>query len=357
LYVPRIAEQTFPTDPARLDGLTVIATTGDRAFAARLAAVPAPQDQVSYGAQMYDCVVILALATQAAGTVDAGQVAAQVGPVTNGGRACSNVADCMALLAANEDIDFNGATGRIAIDGQGDVSTARITTLRIVEGQLQEIAAEDVDLEALRRQEVYASALFTAQVQQALRFLGLYDGEVTGVWDEATTEAVRALQRQLGLPETGVYDEATDAALRARAGDLAGGLATSVSALQQALTELGFYTGPIDGRFSAETADAVRAFQRTVGVPETGVLDLATLRALYLYVPPGGPPPVPPTVAPPVPPPATEPPTPPATVPPATVPPATEPDEPEPDGGATLYDVLARDGRFDTLVDLLRAVG
>ena len=32
MYVPRIAEQTFPDDPARLDGLTVIASTGDRAF-------------------------------------------------------------------------------------------------------------------------------------------------------------------------------------------------------------------------------------------------------------------------------------------------------------------------------------
>ena len=37
MNVPRIAEQTFPADPARLDGLRVIATTGDRAFASRLA--------------------------------------------------------------------------------------------------------------------------------------------------------------------------------------------------------------------------------------------------------------------------------------------------------------------------------
>ena len=35
MYVPRIAEQTFPDNPARLDGLTVIASTGDRAFESR----------------------------------------------------------------------------------------------------------------------------------------------------------------------------------------------------------------------------------------------------------------------------------------------------------------------------------
>ena len=41
LLVPRLAEQTFPSDPTRADGLTVIGTTGDRALMARLGQVPA----------------------------------------------------------------------------------------------------------------------------------------------------------------------------------------------------------------------------------------------------------------------------------------------------------------------------
>ena len=57
--------------------------------------------------------------------------------------------------------------------------------------------------------------------------------------------------------------------------------ATSVAQLQQALTDLGFYSGPIDGRYSAATIEAVRAFQRDLGVPETGVIDVATLQAIY----------------------------------------------------------------------------
>ena len=36
MLVPRLAEQTFPDDPTRADGLTVIGTTGDRALMTRL---------------------------------------------------------------------------------------------------------------------------------------------------------------------------------------------------------------------------------------------------------------------------------------------------------------------------------
>ncbi len=351
MNVPRLAEQTFPSDPARLDGVRVIATTGDRAFAGRLAAVPASQDQVSYGAQMYDCAVTLALAAAAAGSADPAAISTQIRAVTSGGRTCSNPADCLALIAANEDLDFDGATGGIAIDEHGDVTTARITTLRVAEATLQEIASEDVDLVALAQQDVYASALFTAQVQQTLRLLGLYEGEVTGVWDQATTDGVVALQRQLGVPETGQWDEATDAAFRARYGGLVGGMATSVTALQTKLTELGLYSGPIDGRWSAELSDAVRALQRQLGVPETGVIDLETLRAVYAATTPA---PAPTTV------PTTSPaPTAPPTQPPPTEPPPTEPapTTTEP-AGDTLYDVLVNDeeGRFTTLVDLLRSI-
>jgi branched-chain amino acid transport system substrate-binding protein len=355
MYVPRIAEQTFPENPARLDGLTVIATTGDRAFAGRLEAVPASQDQVSYGAQMYDCAVTIALAAAAAGSADPAAISTQIRAVTSGGRVCSNPADCLELLAANEDIDFDGATGGIAIDENGDVTTARITTLRVADATLQEVAAEDVDLVALAQQDVYAAALFTSQVQQTLKLLGLYAGPVTGIWDQATTDAVVALQRQLGVPETGQWDEATDAAFRARYGEMVGGLSTSITSIQLALTELGLYSGPIDGRWSAELSESIRALQRQLGVPETGVVDLATLRALYAA---NAPEPAPTTVAPTAPPPTAPPPTqPPPTQPPATDPPATDPPATDPPpAGDTILDVLVAQGDFTTLVGLIQSI-
>ena len=132
----------------------------------------------------------------------------------------------------------------------------------VSDGQLQPVSTRDVDLVAERQQEIFDSAVFVAQLQQALKVLGYYDGDVTGVYDDATTAAVAALQRDLGLPETGEYDEATDAALRQRLGDRLDTFTGAVSDLQEALTELGYYSGPIDGRYSAATVAAVKAFQK-----------------------------------------------------------------------------------------------
>jgi uncharacterized surface protein with fasciclin (FAS1) repeats len=335
LLVPRIAEQTFPDDPSRADGLTIIGTTGDRAITARLREVPAPQDQLLYGAQMYDCAITIALAAIAAGSSDPAAVGAQIQAVTAGGRTCSTFAHCVELLAAGEDIDYAGATGGIAIDANGDISTARIATVTVV----------------------------TTQLQQVLKLLGYFEGDVTGVFDEATADAVRALQRDLGLPETGEYDEATDAALRARLGSGAAALGTAVSQLQEELTALGYYSGPIDGRYSAETIAAIRAFQADLGVPQTGLLDPATLRAIYARGQQGVvpvEPPAPPVTDPPAPPAPTVAPAPTTTAPPPTAPPATEPppdtEAPAPEQ-PTLFEVLAADPQFSTLVGLLRSLG
>ena len=369
LLVPRLAEQTFPSDPTRADGLTVIGTTGDRALMARLGQVTASEDQVAYGPQMYDCVISLALAATAAGSTDPAAVAEELTAVTTEGRTCSTFVHCVELLASGEDIDYDGTTGRIAFDEAGDISSARVTTASVVDGVLQPVTAVDVDLVAQRQQEIFDSAVFVTQLQLALRALGFYEGDITGVYDEATTAAVAALQRDLGLPETGEFDEATDAALRERLGGPLDAFTASVTGLQEALTERGYYSGPIDGRYSAELIAAIKAFQRDLGVPATGVIDVATLQAIYARgvasgtatqptVPPtppstappatAAPPSAPPTVPPTAPAPATT--ATPATQPPETTAPAT-PEEPD------LYAVLSADPQFSTFVEVARAAG
>ena len=230
---------------------------------------------------MYDCVISLALAATAAGSTEPAAVGEQLTAVTTEGRTCSTFAHCVELLAAGEDIDYDGTTGRIAFDEAGDISSARVTTASVVDGVLQPVTATDVDLVAQRQQEIFDSAVFVTQLQLALKALGYYEGDITGVYDEATTAAVAALQRDLGLPDTGEFDEATDAALRERLGGRLDAFTASVTELQQALTERGYYTGPIDGRYSAELIAAIKAFQRDLGVPETGVIDVATLQAIY----------------------------------------------------------------------------
>ncbi len=60
-----------------------------------------------------------------------------------------------------------------------------------------------------------------------------------------------------------------------------GSSGSAVRALQEALTELGFYSGEISSQFGTETYDAVIAFQKKNKYPETGIVD-ANLQA-FLY--------------------------------------------------------------------------
>ena len=78
-----------------------------------------------------------------------------------------------------------------------------------------------------------------------------------------------------------MWDEATAAALATALGENAALLAQSTKDIQQLMTDLGYYTGPIDGIWNQELTDAIKALQRDLGVPETGVFDSATLQAIY----------------------------------------------------------------------------
>ena len=57
-----------------------------------------------------------------------------------------------------------------------------------------------------------------------------------------------------------------------------------IEAIQRALVERGFEPGKIDGAMGSRTRDALRAFQRSIGLPDTGRIDDATLAALGLKV-------------------------------------------------------------------------
>lgn len=66
-----------------------------------------------------------------------------------------------------------------------------------------------------------------------------------------------------------------------------------VAAVQQQLTDLGYYVGPVDGEAGPATASAVTAFQKVNGLTPDGVIGPDTLAALAAPRPPdlrGGPP-------------------------------------------------------------------
>jgi len=115
------------------------------------------------------------------------------------------------------------------------------------------------------------------------------------LFDDDLDRAVRAFQQQRGLSVDGVVGVVTYRALeeaRWRLGDrlllfLPGNLLAGddVLALQQRLLDLGFKVGKVDGRFGHQTEQAVRDFQRNVGVPADGSCGPATLKALSRLAP------------------------------------------------------------------------
>lgn len=105
-----------------------------------------------------------------------------------------------------------------------------------------------------------------------------------GKFGAKTEDALRAFQRSQGLPETGEADAATLAALDAPPAMRRGERGEDVRALQRLLNHARRAAGltPIatDGHFGGDTERALREFQRTQGLPETGVLNAATETAL-----------------------------------------------------------------------------
>lgn len=74
---------------------------------------------------------------------------------------------------------------------------------------------------------------------------------------------------------------------------------SSITSIQQALAERGFYRGPIDGIMGPMTEKALAEFQASVGLPHQGYVTIDTLRALGLAQPLRHPaPPKPPRKAP-----------------------------------------------------------
>ena len=132
-------------------------------------------------------------------------------------------------------------------------------------------------------QAVTAAARYTTALQEALAEAGYFEGEVDGVYGPATVEAIQALQKANGLPQTGAMDKATSAALQAELAQKGGAAAqketASTAALQQTLKLTGYWDGPVDGKWTDELTDALKELQTDLGVEPTGEVDAETIEA------------------------------------------------------------------------------
>lgn len=133
-------------------------------------------------------------------------------------------------------------------------------------------------------------------LQEALKELGFYTGEITGSYDAATVKAVKALQSKNGLLQTGacsaelqklIYEgkplnskgKKTDvktlppiAGVTMRLNDKG----YQVTELQEALKTLGYYKAAVTGVYDQTTVKAVKAFQKANKLTADGIAGAKT---------------------------------------------------------------------------------
>ena len=126
-------------------------------------------------------------------------------------------------------------------------------------------------------------------IANTLNRLGFLE-KPSDLFDDSLTEAIKAFQQERGLTSTGLVNEITQRALdeaRWRLGDRILLLTNpvlirgdDVSALQGRLVELGFNCGKVDGVYGVKTEDAVKEFQKSVGIVVDGKCGPSTLISL-----------------------------------------------------------------------------
>ena len=107
------------------------------------------------------------------------------------------------------------------------------------------------------------------RLQKNLIGLGYLTGSATSTYDADTTNAVKAFQKDFGLSVDGNAGKATQTAVR-----------NAVVRIQVEMDKMGYAPGTADGSYGAKTKAAVSAFQKKVGLKQTGIADEATRNAI-----------------------------------------------------------------------------
>jgi branched-chain amino acid transport system substrate-binding protein len=93
---------------------------------ARFLGIDAELTDFSYANESYDAVMLMALAAIQGGAADGKTIRDNLQSVSRDGTKCETFAECADLLAAGEDIDYDGASGPITFDANGDPTEAYV---------------------------------------------------------------------------------------------------------------------------------------------------------------------------------------------------------------------------------------
>ena len=93
-------------------------------FQERLLTIDPELTDFSYAAESYDAVMLIALAAELGGATDGATIAANLQAASSGGEKCNNWASCKALIDAGTDFDYDGISGPVEFDSNGEPTVA-----------------------------------------------------------------------------------------------------------------------------------------------------------------------------------------------------------------------------------------
>ena len=133
------------------------------------------------------------------------------------------------------------------------------------------------------------------RLQQRLVELGYLSGTVDGYYGDGTEQAVRAFETEYGRNATGIATNELQTVLynpsakRNTSGNVAvsyvslqsGDAGQAVMDLQNRLIQLGYLSGQATGLYDSATVNAVKSFQKVMGLKQTGAATSAMQRDLF----------------------------------------------------------------------------
>jgi peptidoglycan hydrolase-like protein with peptidoglycan-binding domain len=127
------------------------------------------------------------------------------------------------------------------------------------------------------------------EIQQQLKNLGLFQGEITGFFGPQTATAVKKFQVKKGLHADGVVGNGTYKYLFESVNKTQNSSAKtesdtkhviSIKDIQTALKKLGYYTSTVDGVSGSNTENAIKKFQKANKLTADGIVGNGTSKLL-----------------------------------------------------------------------------
>lgn len=147
------ASQLDDAAGVNIDGMKVIGASGSKEFNDRLAEEGTAD--FLYGGQAYDCTILMALWAVAEDTDDTSAWDPQtLLDLTDGGEKCDSFESCAQILADGGDVDYDGATGPLALadpdtESEGTIGNPTVSTYAVAQfenGDLKSVSSTEVDL-------------------------------------------------------------------------------------------------------------------------------------------------------------------------------------------------------------------